>query len=152
MKHKHPAQDEGMIQTSSAGELCDPNSRHVARIVDVPSVFDFAETGIEWGVTGLIAVSAVTMIVGDAGLLKLTLLTAAGRAVSDGADFAGIPTTRREVLILDRGGIISKRGAGTVSAAGHHRRRRSASLRELVGRRCHARVTDSHRVCAGNYS
>jgi hypothetical protein len=43
------------------------------------------------------------MVASDAGYLKSTMLTAAGRCVADALDFASMPTTRREVLILDRG-------------------------------------------------
>jgi AAA domain-containing protein len=71
-------------------------------VVDVPSIFTFKETGIQWAVDGFIAMSAVTMISGDPGLLKTTLATAIGRAVAHGSEFAGAPTSQREVLQLDR--------------------------------------------------
>lgn len=72
-------------------------------VADVPSIFSFGSQQILWAVDQLVAMSAVTMIAADSGTLKSTLATAAARAVADGTDFAGIPTTQREVLILDRG-------------------------------------------------
>jgi hypothetical protein len=75
----------------------------IVKVADVPSIFSFDEQGIVWAVDGFIPMSAVTLLSGDSGTLKSTVLTAAGRAVASGEPFAGMESTRREVLILDRG-------------------------------------------------
>jgi hypothetical protein len=73
------------------------------RIVDVPSIFSFDEKGIEWAVDQFIAMNAITLLSGDSGLLKSTIMTSVGRSVADGSDFAGMTTTQREVIYLDKG-------------------------------------------------
>lgn len=73
------------------------------RIVDVPSIFSFDEKGIEWAVDQFIPMSAITLLSGDSGLLKSTIMTSVGRSVADSSDFAGMTTTQREVIYLDKG-------------------------------------------------
>lgn len=89
-----------------------PDGRAI-KVREVPSIFSLDQQPIIWAVDRVLAIGAVTMISGDSGLLKSTLLTAAGRCIADGTEFAGLLTTRREVLILDRGentlGIVQER-------------------------------------------
>lgn len=102
MRYDHPQELQAVIQKWEAPTDAGAHAPTL-RIQDIPSIFDFDVTGIEWAIEGFLPMSAVTMIAGDSGLLKSTLLTAAGRAIADGVDFIGMPTVKREVLILDRG-------------------------------------------------
>jgi Bifunctional DNA primase/polymerase, N-terminal/AAA domain/Primase C terminal 1 (PriCT-1) len=68
----------------------------------VPSIRSFSNVGIRWVVEGLIAEGTITMISGDSGVGKSTVVTAMAGAISCGGYFLSRATTPRPCLILDR--------------------------------------------------
>jgi archaellum biogenesis ATPase FlaH len=68
----------------------------------LPSIHSFDTNGIKFAIGGLIAMSAVTMLAGDAGAGKTTFATAVGAHVATGEPFVGRNCEQRKVLILDR--------------------------------------------------
>jgi archaellum biogenesis ATPase FlaH len=84
------AEDGGPIPT--------PQIRSIAEIAPVCT---YASRGIEFVVEGLIAAGTVTMISGESGAGKTTIVTSMCGAVESGTAFAGLQTQRRPVLMLD---------------------------------------------------
>lgn len=75
----------------------------IADIDAIPSVFAYRSAPIEFAVHNLIAYSAITLISGDAGCGKTTLITAMASHIANGTPFLGYTATQlRRVLYLDR--------------------------------------------------
>jgi archaellum biogenesis ATPase FlaH len=111
---KYQIADESDVQKLAmdwhAPELpaADPDSpRRITSISEIPSIRTFATQKIEFLVEGLIAVGTVTAITGESGCGKSTLATALASAVERGVPFAGLPTRRCPVLMLDRENPVS---------------------------------------------
>ncbi|HWE52462.1 MAG TPA: AAA family ATPase [Bryobacteraceae bacterium] len=80
----------------------DGSEPRIYSVSDIESVRKYAAQKIEFLVSSLIAERTVTLITGDSGSGKSTIVTAIGSAVERGAVFAGLETQRRPVLFLDR--------------------------------------------------
>jgi len=76
-----------------------PKMRSVS---DVASIREYASQKIDFIVEGIIAAGTVTVISGESGAGKTTLVTAICSAVERGIPFAGLATQRRPVLMLDK--------------------------------------------------
>lgn len=74
----------------------------IRSIADLPSVFDMKMPSIEFIVADVIARKTLTILTGEAGSGKTTLITAIAGAVSEGKEFAGIQTILSPVLYVDR--------------------------------------------------
>jgi len=75
----------------------------IADIEAIQSVFAYRSAPIEFAVHNIIAYSAITLISGDAGCGKTTLITAMASHIANGATFLGHTSTQlRRVLYLDR--------------------------------------------------
>lgn len=83
-------------QDTRSGE---PKIRSVSEIA---SIREYAAQKIEYVIDGVLAVGTVAAITGESGGGKSTVATAMGGSVAEGRPFAGLPTQRRPVLILDR--------------------------------------------------
>ena len=85
------------------GEPIKPvEQERVQDIREIASIFSHAAQNIEFVVGGIVASGNITMISGEPGCGKTTFTTALCSAVERGVPFAGLPTQRRPVLILDR--------------------------------------------------
>jgi archaellum biogenesis ATPase FlaH len=71
-------------------------------VADVPLMETFPANKIEWLLHTMIAAGTVTLITGDSGSGKSSLVSAICSAISRGDPFAGLRTQRRPVLYLDR--------------------------------------------------
>jgi len=75
----------------------------IADIDAIQSVFAYRSAPIEFAVHNIIAYSAITLISGDAGCGKTTLITAMASHIANGTSFLGRTATQlRKVLYLDR--------------------------------------------------
>jgi len=79
----------------------EPDRPHLM-VADIPSIFSFTDSAMDWGVEGVFPMAAITLLSGDPGVLKTTMITSAGRCMADGTHFCGLKTTPRPVLILDK--------------------------------------------------
>ncbi len=74
----------------------------IRNIADVPSVLACAFAKVSWLVEGMIAEGTVNVLTSEPGAGKTTVALALADAVARGAEFAGMKTARRPVLVLDR--------------------------------------------------
>jgi energy-coupling factor transporter ATP-binding protein EcfA2 len=73
------------------------------RIEDIKSPFTYDSKGIEFAINGLIPLGAITLLSGDSGCGKTTLITKLADAIAEGKAILGnSPCVRRDVLYLDR--------------------------------------------------
>ncbi len=79
----------------------------ISSIDQVPSVRGIASAQVNWLIEGLLAEGTVNLVAGESGHGKTTLALALADAVARGADFAGMRTSQRRVLVLDRENPIS---------------------------------------------
>jgi archaellum biogenesis ATPase FlaH len=70
-------------------------------VCDLPSVWELAETRIEWLIQDLIPLATITLITAESGTGKTWLAYAIAGAVAHGRDFAGLKVEQRPVLYLD---------------------------------------------------
>lgn len=82
----------------------------IRSVNDVCSIRHYAARKIEFVLDGRIAVATVTLITGEPGCGKSTLVTGMASAIERGVPFAGLATQRRPVLILDRENPLSVYG------------------------------------------
>jgi len=79
------------------------HSQSAFRIEDIRSPFAYDNKGIEFAVLGLIPLAAITLISGDSGCGKTTLITKLADAIAEGTSVLGNPACApRPVLYLDR--------------------------------------------------
>jgi hypothetical protein len=71
-------------------------------IDQIPAIRSFDSAGIEFVIEGLIARGSVTMLSGESGHGKSTVVTGMADAIANGKPFAGRVCSQRQVLILDR--------------------------------------------------
>ena len=90
------------IETLVQNARRDSSKAQIRSITDIRSIFTFSGQEMRWVVDGLFAEQTVTMVTGDAGHGKSTLITAIAHSVSTGTAFARLATLQRPVLILDR--------------------------------------------------
>jgi archaellum biogenesis ATPase FlaH len=69
---------------------------------DVPLMETFAARKLDWLLHTMIAAGTVTLITGDSGSGKSSLISAICHAISHGGPFAGLRTQQRPVLYLDK--------------------------------------------------
>ncbi len=79
----------------------------IRSVADIRSIFSFAGQKIDYIVEGFLAAGTVNALTGDSGCGKSTLASAMGSAIERGEPFAGMATSRRPVLILDRENRLS---------------------------------------------
>lgn len=73
------------------------------RIENIRSPFDYDSEGIEFAIPGLIPLGAITLLSGDSGCGKTTLITKLADAIAEGKPTLGNQAgMRRNVLYLDR--------------------------------------------------
>jgi archaellum biogenesis ATPase FlaH len=91
------------VPTWDGTENREPDTRgRIQSISEIRSIRTYAAQQIEFVVEGLIAAATVTLVTGESGTGKTTLVTAIGGAVDRGEPFAGLETQRRPVLMLDK--------------------------------------------------
>lgn len=74
----------------------------IREIEALPSVLDCATAEVSWTVQGMIADGTVCVLTSEPGSGKTTFALGLADAVAHGTPFAGMRTTRRPVLVLDR--------------------------------------------------
>jgi hypothetical protein len=74
----------------------------VPSVPDLPSVLDIASAEVRWTVGGWIAEGTVNVLTSEPGAGKTTLALAVASAIASGEKFAGMATTKRPALVLDR--------------------------------------------------
>jgi hypothetical protein len=72
------------------------------RVEDVPSIRTFANQKLEFVVEDLIVAGGITMVSGDSGSGKSSVVTKIGHCVAHGIPFADLAVQQRPVLYLDR--------------------------------------------------
>lgn len=90
-----------------------PERPGIRCIEDIRAVSLYASQRIDWAVHEFIPEAAITLISGDSGSGKTTVVDAICDDIASGTSFAGLPTLKRPALILDRenpaAGVLERR-------------------------------------------
>jgi archaellum biogenesis ATPase FlaH len=95
------------VHLSAARQSTASDPNRITRISDIPCISELEQLSIDFVVDGLIAASALTLLSGDAGSGKSTLISQLAYAIANGLQFAGMDTKKRPVLVLDRENALS---------------------------------------------
>jgi hypothetical protein len=92
----------------STGTGWNPLEPHLIRsIADIRPISYYSSQPINFVVEGLIAEATVTLLTGESGCGKTTLVSAICKAINLGVPFAGLATQQRPILYLDRENPVS---------------------------------------------
>ena len=80
----------------------DKRPSRILSIEQLRPLREFADQKIQFVLDGFFAAATVNLITGESGSGKTTLVSAICDAVQQGKPFAGLATSRRKVLVLDR--------------------------------------------------
>jgi len=89
-------------QQQVAPDRASSSGPQIRDVADIPSVLDCAAAEPRWVVKCWIVEGTINVFISEPGAGKTTVFTAVAGAVRCGAAFAGMETTKRPVLILDR--------------------------------------------------